>query len=91
LAAFLKNRWVKVGGYRKSEDQSRMQAIAQWCAACRMWLAWGTRWDGRGQCLGAEKTESQENAWDLRRVPAVRCIIPLCCRGALLGGVDLPW
>jgi len=31
--------------------------------------AW--RWGGRGFCLGVEKTRSQKNAWDVRRIPSV--------------------
>jgi len=33
------------------------------------------RWDGRGLCLGAEKTRSQKNARKCRRIPSVQCTL----------------
>jgi len=33
------------------------------------------RWGGRGFCLGAEKTRSEENAWKSHRIPSVQCTL----------------
>ena len=40
---------------------------------------------GRGKSLRAEKTGSQKNAYKSRRLPAVRCIIPVHFRVTALG------
>jgi hypothetical protein len=33
------------------------------------------RWGGRGFCMGAEKTRSEENAYTSRRIPSVQCTL----------------